>query len=108
MKPTPVAVAEERVAQACLRLPRPETRVVALERNAADLWIRVYQDGVLSDEASDAIEAATGTAMAGIEGVTHHGSLIRSDAPAAVPALGEVIWARPGTALRAWVEGDPS
>jgi len=107
MIPTPVAEAAERVARACLRLPRPETRVITLERNAADLRVRVYQDGALFDEAFDAIEAAIGTALAGIEGVTHHGSLIRSDAPAAVPALGEVIWARPGTALRAWVEGDP-
>jgi hypothetical protein len=105
---TSVAAAEERMAQACLGLPGPATRVITLERNAADLRIRVYQEGVLSDEAYDAIVAAADNAMEGIEGVTYHWALIRSDAPAAVPALGKVIWTRPGTTFRAWVEGDPS
>jgi hypothetical protein len=106
MTVAPVETAQARVEAACLRQVRPETRAVTLERNAADLWVRVYHDGPCGDETSDALDHALDGAMAGIEGVTCHGSFVRCDAPAAVPALGRVLFARPGTEFRAWVEGD--
>lgn len=76
------------------------------------ITVRVYHDGIASDELWDDFDAAMTCVLAdfpaeGPEAVTLVQSLSRYDSPAPIPAIGFPIFARKGTQFREWAWGDP-
>ena len=88
-----------------------EMRAVTIEVNARHITLRVYHDGVASEEAWEDFDAAMTDVYAdfphdGAEAVTIDYRFIRCDSPAKLPGLGSPVFARKGTEFREWKSGD--
>jgi hypothetical protein len=80
-----------------------EMRAVTVEVNARQVTIRVYHDGLASDEAWEDFDAAMiraeGDLLPDGTPVSINHCFIRCDSPDAVPALGDPVFARKRHAL---------
>ena len=90
----------------------PEMRAITVEVNMRQITVRVYHDGVASDELWDDFDAAMACVQAdfpgeGPEAISLVQILHRYDSPAPIPAIGFPIFARKGTRFREWTRGDP-
>ena len=89
----------------------PDMRAVTVEVNARHISVRVYHDGLASEEAWDEFDSAMTEVyadfpMLGSDAITIDYKMIRCDAPEVIPALGMPVFARKGTHFRDWKEGD--
>lgn len=106
-----LAQAQLSVMRAMLGEITPEMRAVTVEVNARQITVRVYHNGLASDELWDDFNAATTEVYAdfpaeGPDAISVHHKLIRCDAPQLIPALGQPIFVRKGTQFRDWSLGD--
>jgi hypothetical protein len=80
-------------------------RAITAEVNMRQIGVRVYHDGLSSDELWDDFDAAMTCVLAdfpaeGPEAISLHHSLRRYDPPDPIPAIGWPIFARKGTRFR--------
>ncbi|MEP6999149.1 MAG: hypothetical protein ABI969_01640 [bacterium] len=100
------------VVRALLGEITPAMRAVTVELNAELVTIRVYHDGVASDELWADLDAASTAVHADLPERPDHPvsvqlSLLRCDEPHPIPTLGEAVFSRKGVQHREWKPSDP-
>lgn len=89
------------VMRALLGEIMPEMRAITVDRNQREVVVRVFHEGVASDELIDTVDVADTEMRAdfpsnGPDAITLETVLVRSDAPEPIPPLGMPLFACKG------------